>query len=344
MRLRMKEIAAPLLALAAILSACAGAAPSAATSPTVAPLPILTRPPQLAAYHIFVTDAATGDLAELGVQTLHLSRSIHGLGLSADRHTLYVTDIAGGRLLAYALAPDGSLSHLHAVTAGSQPVHAANTLDGTRLFVTDFGGATVTMLDATTWTRAKEIATPAGPHGIALSPDGHTAYVACSGGAALAVLDTTTAALTATIPLPAPAAPTGVVLSPDGHYAYVTDTLAGRLLTVDLTSRRVVHSVPIGQRPALLARAPDGRSLYVADGASAAVTVLDLAHDPAAPTVRATIHVGGYPHGIAVTRDGRYVIVANTIGKNLSVIDAATLTVVATIPAERYPNDVLVAP
>ena len=40
MRLRMKEIAAPLLALAAILSACAGATPSAATSPTVAPLPI----------------------------------------------------------------------------------------------------------------------------------------------------------------------------------------------------------------------------------------------------------------------------------------------------------------
>src|SRR5690242_19347935 len=220
-----------LLALVAILSACAGAAPSAATQPTPAPLPILARPPQLAAYHVFVTDAATGDLAELGVQTLHLSRSIHGLGLSADRHTLYITDIAGGRLLAYALAPDGSLSHPHAVTAGSQPVHAANTLDGKRLFVTDFGGATVSLLDATTWTRAKETATPAGPPGIAVSPDGRAAYVACSGGAALAVLGTTTAALTATTPLPAPAAPTGVALSPDGRYAYVSDTLAGRLLT-----------------------------------------------------------------------------------------------------------------
>ena len=337
-------MAALLLVLAAILSACVGPASSGATRPTPTPLPILARPSQLAAYHIFVTDAATGDLAELGVQTLHLSRSIHGLGLSTDRHTLYVTDIAGGRLLAYALAPDGSLSHPHAVTAGSQPVHAANTPDGKRLFVTDFGGATVTMLDTTTWTRAKEIVTPAGPHGIALSPDGHTAYVACSGGAALVVLDTTTAALTATIPLPAPTMPTGVALSLDGRYAYVTDTLAGRLITVNLTSRRVIHSVPIGQRPALLARAPDGRTLYVADGASAAVTALDLARDPAAPTVRAAIHVGGYPHGIAVTPDGRYVIVANTIGKNLSVIDAATLTVVATIPAERYPNDVIVAP
>jgi YVTN family beta-propeller protein len=343
-RLWAKGMAALLLGLAVILSACAGSAPSAATRSTPAPLPILVRPPQLAAYHIFVTDAATGDLAELGVQTLHLSRSIHGLGLSADHHTLYVTDIAGGRLLAYALAPDGSLSHPRAVTAGSQPVHAANTPDGARLFVTDFGGATVTMLDTTHWTRAKEIVTPAGPHGIALSPDGRTAYVACSGGAALAVLDTATAALTATIPLPPPAAPTGVVLSPDGRYAYITDTLAGRLLTVDLASRRVAGSVPVGQRPALLARAPDGHALYIADGASAAVTVLDLARDPAAPTVRATIHVGGYPHGIAVTPDGRYVIVANTIGKNLSVIDAATLTVVATIPAERYPNDVIVAP
>jgi YVTN family beta-propeller protein len=53
--------------------------------------------------------------------------------------------------------------------------------------------------------------------------------------------------------------------------------------------------------------------------------------------------VNGYPHGIAVTPDGRFVVVANTYGQNLAVIDAAA-KLVATIPAEKYPNDVLIVP
>ncbi|HZC77894.1 MAG TPA: hypothetical protein VE258_09115 [Ktedonobacterales bacterium] len=52
----------------------------------------------------------------------------------------------------------------------------------------------------------------------------------------------------------------------------------------------------------------------------------------------------GYPHGLAVTPDGRYVVVANTIGQSLSVLDAASDRVVTTIPAEKYPNDVLIVP
>jgi YVTN family beta-propeller protein len=60
--------------------------------------------------------------------------------------------------------------------------------------------------------------------------------------------------------------------------------------------------------------------------------------------VRPPIPTGGYPHGIAVTPDGRDVVVANTISRNLSVIDATTDTVVATIQnaALQYPNDVLI--
>ena len=35
-------------------------------------------------------------------------------------------------------------------------------------------------------------------------------------------------------------------------------------------------------------------------------------------------------------------MVANTLGKDLSVIDTASLKVIATIPGESYPNDVLI--
>jgi YVTN family beta-propeller protein len=44
-----------------------------------------------------------------------------------------------------------------------------------------------------------------------------------------------------------------------------------------------------------------------------------------------------------VTPDGTYVVVATTTGKTLVVIDTRSNAVVATIPAEQYPNDVLIA-
>ena len=70
--------------------------------------------------------------------------------------------------------------------------------------------------------------------------------------------------------------------------------------------------------------------------------MIDLAKDPAHPTVRATIPVLGYPHGIDVTPDGKYLVVADTTGNAISVIDATSLTMLTTINGEQDPNDMLV--
>ena len=304
----------------------------------------LTLPPQLAGYHIFVTDLLTGNVAELGQRTVHVASSVHGLGLSDDGQTLYVTDINGDRVEAYALAGGVIASTAaHGAAVGAQPVHMVATPDGSRIFVTNFGGQTVSVIATATWTSVASITVPAKPHAIVLSPDGRLAYAACYGGAAVAVIDTASATLTATIPLPAHAEPYGLAISRDGRYLYTSDNLNNRLDVLDSTTRQVVASVALGERPALIARSADGATLYVTNGASHSVSVFDLAHDPAHPASRATINVDGYPHGLALTPDGRYLIVANTLGKDLSVIATASDTVIATIPAERFPNDVVIA-
>ena len=323
------------------LAGCAGgASPSANPSPG-RPLPVLSRPAILAPYTIFVTDLATGDLDELGVATLHVSQSIHGLGLSADGHTLYVSDISGDRLVAYHLA-NGRLSAPHAVRVGDQPVHMVSTLDGRTIFVTDFQAQSISVVDATRWTHVKDITVPANPHAIVLSPDGRWAYVACYGAAAIAVIDTQSATLAATIPMPQLSQPYGLAISPDGRYIYASDNLRGRLLVVSTATHTLVGTVTIGVKPALIARSPDGRMLYVTNGASHTVSVLDIGTDPAHPTVQATVVVSGYPHGLAVTPDGRYVVVADTFGHDISVVDARSNTLATTIRAENEPNDVLI--
>ena len=59
--------------------------------------------------------------------------------------------------------------------------------------------------------------------------------------------------------------------------------------------------------------------------------------DTATNTVIATVPVGIYPIGVAVTPDGTKVYVANAGSDNVSVIDTATNKVTATVSVGSYP-------
>lgn len=329
--------------LAVALSGCAAAAPwNQAPTATSAPAPpaIIPLPPMLGAYHIFTADLLTGDVASLGAQTLNVARSVHGLGLSTDGRSLYVTDVARNRLLIYHLA-GGRLTDERAVPVGAYPVHMVETLDQRWIFVTNFDGASVSVISTQTWRVVTTIPTPRGPHSIVISPDGRMVYVACYLGHAVVALDVATRALVATIPFPQQAQPYGLAISPDGRYLYASDNFAGRLYVAGATTLRLIASVAIGQRPSLIARSPDGRVLYVANGGSRTVSALDIGANPAAPRVTATIPVTGFPHGLCVTPDGRYIIVAGTSGGDLAVIDALTNQMIIRVSGLRFPNDAL---
>jgi YVTN family beta-propeller protein len=85
---------------------------------------------------------------------------------------------------------------------------------------------------------------------------------------------------------------------------------------------------------------PDGARLYVSDGYSgSSVSVIDTSTD----VVIATIQVGAFPFGVAVSPDGTKVYVANLGDGTVSVIDIATNVVTATVQVE-YPFGVAVTP
>ena len=64
----------------------------------------------------------------------------------------------------------------------------------------------------------------------------------------------------------------------------------------------------------------------------------------ASNTVVATVGVGSFPHGVAITPDGTRAYVTNEGSFTVSVIDTASNTVVATVPVERLPNGVAITP
>ena len=72
---------------------------------------------------------------------------------------------------------------------------------------------------------------------------------------------------------------------------------------------------------------------------SGSVSVIDTA----ANTVVATIPVGVFPSGVAITPDATRAYVANIIN-SISVIDTATNAVVATIPSGQFPTGLAITP
>jgi YVTN family beta-propeller protein len=88
-----------------------------------------------------------------------------------------------------------------------------------------------------------------------------------------------------------------------------------------------------------LAQTPVGRA-YVTAWGSDTVFAIDL---PTSAVV-ATVPVGDFPRGVAVTPDGTRVYASNQIDDTVSVIDTATSTVVATVPVGDSPYGIRVNP
>ena len=79
-------------------------------------------------------------------------------------------------------------------------------------------------------------------------------------------------------------------------------------------------------------------SAYVTN-TSGTVSVIDTATN----TVVATIPVGIFPSGVAITPDGTRAYVANILN-SISVIDTATNTVLVTIPSGQFPTGLAITP
>jgi YVTN family beta-propeller protein len=116
----------------------------------------------------------------------------------------------------------------------------------------------------------------------------------------------------------------------------------GKPVEVPLDEMERYAAQPFG-----VAIAPDKSRIYVTCGGSEMVTVIDVPrlmhfiHSHAGPYVQdlsassnyvvARIPVGRNPRGVALTRDGRKLLVANRLDDTLSVIDTRTLRVASTI-------------
>lgn len=216
------------------------------------------------------------------------------------------------------------------VTVGVYPTGVAANPAGTRVYVTNSGSNTVSVIDTATnqvisgiidpKTNSAHDYIPVGvnPIGVAVAPDGKKAYVANSASGTVSVIDTETNKVD-TVNVGGQPQGVAVAATPLGVRVYVANMDSGSkkgVVVIDATSNSIIGTVPTDNGPYGVAVKPDGSKAYVTNSGSKTVSVIDTASNTAM-----SIGVGSNPRGIAINPAGTLAYVVNNGDRTISLID-----------------------
>jgi YVTN family beta-propeller protein len=274
----------------------------------------------------------------------------------------YINLIGGSKLLKFRVSDNVKVGEL----AGglNSPAQVALSKNGDTAYVSNFENAktNITVVNTATMTKLADVGDPAmlKPHGISITPDFRYVIVANSLSDNVTVLRTSDHAVIKTIPMSGnvPPLPVGYTyqyepyqsaITPDGRFIYVTCRKSGEVRVIDLVEGKVTDSIKVGTFPLIPAVTPSGDYVFVANRNSNSVSAIRTS----TRTVDFTIqNVGVEPHGIAVSKDGKFLYVScenlgvsepphhATAGEKkpsfLKIIDIATRTVTASLELGNF--------
>jgi YVTN family beta-propeller protein len=165
------------------------------------------------------------------------------------------------------------------------------------------------------------------PVALALTPDGARLFIACASANEVAVFDVAQGAVTEHIAVPP--TPSGLALSSDGARLYVTCAAPQSTVRVlDTASGKALATLPAGHTAMAPVLSPDGKTLFVCNRFNDDLSLINL--DTGQEQCR--IPVQREPVAADLTRDGRYLLVANHLhtGRADAVRVAAVVSVIDT--------------
>lgn len=152
------------------------------------------------------------------------------------------------------------------------------------LYANSWTGGTVQRKSLPSGRSEESVSVGAFPHAVSPSKDGEIVYAMVSGGNQVLALDPLTLETVDEIDGPWASqwgGPVSGTLSRAGRHLFVANHTIGQVAVVNIDPdspdmHTVVATLPAGQDPIFMALSPDGDRLYVADNASATISVLDV--------------------------------------------------------------------
>ncbi|MCA0174966.1 MAG: PQQ-dependent catabolism-associated beta-propeller protein [Proteobacteria bacterium] len=245
-------------------------------------------------------DSHQGDVIDIAtrksVARVPMGDDPEAFSLSPDGKLMYVSSEEEGELLVLEAATG---KQVRAVKVGEEPEGVLAAPDGKTVWVTSEVANLVHVVDPVAGKVAKNVAVGQRPRRFALTPDGQQLWVTNELGASVTVLATKDYRTLATIPFALKGmratdiTPVGITMTRDGKTAFVALGQANHVAFVDVATRKVTQQVLVGKRAWNVHLNKGEDRLWVINGLSDDVTVVDV---KAAKALK-SIPVGRVPYG-----------------------------------------------
>jgi YVTN family beta-propeller protein len=233
---------------------------------------------------------------------------------------------------------------------------AAAAPDGSRYYISNEGNSTLDIADAKTFKVTKSIPLTGHPNNISISKDGRRVYVSIAvAPGAVDVIDTASQEKVKSIPVKG--AVHNTYVTPDGKYV-VSGSIQSKTITViDQKTEEPAWSLTmdLGIRPMAFSTNPDGSTkwIFVQLSAFNGFAVVDFVTRkeinriklPDLPAGKAPFMVGGNEsHGMAVTSDGKTLVVNSRLNSSLYSYSLPDLKLLGTAEVGKSPDWVTLTP
>ncbi len=189
---------------------------------------------------------------------------------------------------------------LATLSTGLEPDGVTQTTDGSKIFVASENAGLIHVFDGTSYELVKNLITNLRPRRLAVRND--ELWVSSEMGSRVEIFSTTSLEKTDEIVF-APRGfrseqltPVDILFDHDQSTGFVALGSANHVAMVDAIERKIIKYILVGKRPWGLALSPDGKRLFVLNGLSDDVTIIDVA---AKRPVR-TSRTGLVPHSVEI--------------------------------------------
>ena len=245
-------------------------------------------------HRIVVMDIASRKILD----RLNVGEDPETFDISPDGRMLYASNEEDALLTAFDLVAGKKVFE---IKVGGEPEGVKVSADGKSVYVTSEVASLVHVIDVAARKVVKNIPVGKRPRRFLLTGAGEL-WVTNELGASVSVIRTSDHTVQGKIDFKPPGmrtediTPVGMALSPDGKTAYVGLGKANHVAAVDVATKKVRDYVLVGKRAWGLTTSRNGQTLYVLNGLSDDMSIVDTGSFKAVKTIKA----GRVPHSVVI--------------------------------------------
>jgi YVTN family beta-propeller protein len=313
-------------AAAALLSAAtAVCVPTTACAATAASVP----------YRVYVTNERSGDLTVINggdfsvLATIPVGKRPRGIHVSPDGKTVYVA--VSGTPIEAPPQIDANGNPIFEKRKGDDEDDDTNA---------DKAADGIAVVDVATGKLTGKLQAGSDPEEFDLSRDGKSIYISNEDVRTASVIDIATAKVTHIIPVGQE--PEGVTTTPDGKQFYVTCEAGGDIYVVDAGTYKVAGHFKVNGRPRSVAFLSNEEFGFIPSESAGELNVIDPAKMEVSKTIK--LPTGSRPMRVKVSGDEKKLYMSNGRAGTVSVIDAHSDELLATIKVGTRPWGIGLSP